>query len=280
VAVYQFPHYPEQVPDSLKSGRCWVGCDADKVPYIAGTDRRAKSTDPDTWRTYDEALEAYSEGLHVGIGRVFSADDPFVGIDLDGVRNADGIEPEALRILRFLDSYSEVSPSGNGIKVWVRADLERSYVKPGLEVYRSGRYFTVTGQILSQGSARVEERRSEIGMLIGREFPTPPRPRRTEDYNGPELDLNDYLNFVEVFKEVHDGQGTKYAVRCPWSHEHSNGVTGTYVGQRTNGAAWFHCNHAHCAHRSWKDFKKKVLPGFRMKITRPGYTGDMEIKHG
>jgi hypothetical protein len=106
------------------------------------------------------------------------------------------------------------------------------------------------------------------------EIPKPSSPARTEPYDGPEIDLAPYLERVEVLGEVADETSTKFAIVCPWIQEHSGGDrTGTRVGQRANGACWFHCDHQHCQGRSWKDFKKKVLLGLRTKIRRPGYTG-------
>ena len=102
-------------------------------------------------------------------------------------------------------------------------------------------------------------------------------------YDGPQLDLDLYLENIEVLGEVADSVGTKYAIVCPWISLHSGGDrTGTRIGQRENGALWFHCDHEHCQGRTWRDFKKKMLPGsfVGMKITRPGYTGSMEVKHG
>jgi hypothetical protein len=104
---------------------------------------------------------------------------------------------------------------------------------------------------------------------------------RTEPYDGPELGLEEFLDHVEVLDEVADSLGTKLAIVCPWIHDHTGGDrTGTYIGQRTDGGLWFCCNHAHCAGRGWGEFKKKILPRFRLKITRPGYTGNMEVRHG
>ena len=110
-------------------------------------------------------------------------------------------------------------------------------------------------------------------------IPSQPAGTRTEPYDGPELELGEFLEGIEILGELIDGHGRKYAVVCPWIDEHTGGDrTGTRVGQRENGALWFHCDHAHCAGRGWKEFKKKILPGFRMKITRPGYTGNMEVR--
>lgn len=123
--------------------------------------------------------------------------------------------------------------------------------------------------------------------IIEEAVPELPQPKsspiRAEPYDGPELDLASYLANVQVLGEVPDSVGTKYAIVCPWISLHSGGDrTGTRIGQRENGALWFHCDHEHCQGRTWRDFKKKVLPGsfVGMKITRPGYTGSMEVKHG
>jgi len=44
-----------------------------------------------------------------------------VGIDLDKCRNPETgeLEPEAQEIVRRMDSYTEVSPSGTGVHIYV-----------------------------------------------------------------------------------------------------------------------------------------------------------------
>jgi putative DNA primase/helicase len=55
-----------------------------KVPYDANTGRRASSTDPSTWTTFEQAVEAFARNeRYDGGGYVFSAGDPFCGVDLD-----------------------------------------------------------------------------------------------------------------------------------------------------------------------------------------------------
>jgi hypothetical protein len=284
----RFPFYPECVPKELKTGKFWVCCNADKAPMVAslGKTYGASSTDPRTWRTYEEAVAAFEAHpeRYAGVGRVIAHEDPYVGIDLDDVRDPSGITSPAREVLETLDSYSEISPSGTGIKVWVRARLERSYVKPGLEVYQRGRYFATTGQLLPQFSAWIEDRQQELEAIVKREFPARvPQGSRAKEYDGPEIDLTDYLSWVEVFSEVHDGQGIKFAIRCPWADEHTNGVTGTYLGQRYNGATWFYCHHAHCAGRGWREFTKALFWNRETQINLPGYTGTalrMEVRYG
>jgi hypothetical protein len=260
----QFPYYPEHVPKELKTGRFWVCCDADKVPLVAWETYRASSTNPDTWRHYDEVTSAFRARpeRYSGVGRVITDRDDYVGIDLDDVRDPDTREllsPEAIGILVSLDSYSEVSPSGRGVKVWVKARLDRSYVKPGLEIYQRGRYFTVTGQFLPRFPLAILDRQHEVEALIERQFPTTPRRAPTEAYDGPQVALVEYLDTIEVLGEVPDGTGVKFRIRCPWISEHGAGAaTGTYIGQRHDGGLWFQCWHAHWSSRGWVEFRQAV----------------------
>jgi hypothetical protein len=98
----------------------------------------------------------------------------------------------------------------------------------------------------------------------------PGRSRHTVTYDGPPVEVSDYLDRVEVIQEVPDSLGVKWAIVCPWTEEHSGGDrTGTYIGQRTGGGPWFFCNHDHCirAGRFWREFKNKTCP---TKLLRGG----------
>jgi hypothetical protein len=59
----RFAHLTENVPEGLKADPAsWVCCDENKVPLIAtlsGAVYAASSTDPATWRSYEEALGAW-----------------------------------------------------------------------------------------------------------------------------------------------------------------------------------------------------------------------------
>jgi hypothetical protein len=262
----RFAWYPEYVPEELRAGRFWVCCSPEKVPEVAASEpvRRASTTNPSTWRTFEEAQQALEKGRHAGAGRVIVADAGFVGVDLDGVRDPGSrtINEGALQILQHLDSFCEISPSGRGVKVWIRASLKRSYVKPGLEVYRGGRYFVVTGQFLPQFPADVQERQEQIEDLVASEFPQRrSRSRRHTTYQGPPVELDPFLasGAIEVLGKVPDGLGTKYQIRCPWIHQHTNAdPSGTYLGRRDDGGLWFCCWHSHCSTRGWRDFRRHM----------------------
>jgi primase-polymerase (primpol)-like protein len=75
-----------------------------KVPY-SPRGHRAKTNRSVTWGTFAEALAAYQRGGFDGIGFVFTASDPFAGIDLDGCRdpNTGRLEPWGAEIVRALN---------------------------------------------------------------------------------------------------------------------------------------------------------------------------------
>ncbi|TKX52792.1 hypothetical protein EXE42_15400, partial [Halorubrum sp. SP3] len=65
---------------------CWRTQERDgkptKVPIIPGTTQFASTTSPETWTAFSEAREAATTTPVDGVGFVFTAEDPLVGIDL------------------------------------------------------------------------------------------------------------------------------------------------------------------------------------------------------
>ena len=117
-----------------------------KIPYIAGENRKAKSTDPDTWRSFWVAADVPDAGLGFALG------DGWVGIDFDDVADAsqpNGMQPWVWEWLTSHDAYAEWSVSGTGIHVIAKGCTlpEWSVNRRGcVEVYERGRYFTVSGR--------------------------------------------------------------------------------------------------------------------------------------
>lgn len=141
----------------------------DKPPYQ--TDGRpAKCNDGKTWTTFELAKAA--EPRFDGIGFMLGTEIGIVGIDLDDCRNpASGeISEPAASIIRRLDTYAEVSPSGTGVKMLVRATLPEKCPKAnhesGVEIYDRGRYFTITGHWVLGTPATIGERSDECRWLI------------------------------------------------------------------------------------------------------------------
>ena len=172
-----------QIPEALRERSQWVvwalesrkGSNPCKVPYNPRTGRKADATNSRTWAGFAEAtgaLQAKPDGW-AGIGYVFSPDDNFCGIDLDNCRNRETgeIETWAATVIASLDSYSEISPSGTGVKIFVRAKKpEGSNRKGNVEIYDCERYFTVTGRILEDASPDVESRQAELEAFYTAHF--------------------------------------------------------------------------------------------------------------
>lgn len=149
----------DNVPKCLRSLKQWVnwrseqrkGDKPTKVPVtIAGYD--ASSTSPADWYSFESVCQHAHK--FDGIGFVFTESDDFVGIDIDDCFASPGeLKPWAEPIVKALaGTYSEVSPSGNGLKFFCRGQQldkgRKVAIGDGkLEVYSSGRFFTVTGQV-------------------------------------------------------------------------------------------------------------------------------------
>ena len=161
----------ERIPSELKALPQWVCHRQNKIPVDPKTGDNAKADDQSTWGEFPQAV-AYWKGHQgngiVGIGFEFSPGDPYTGIDLDKCRNPETgeIEPWALEIVRRLNSFTEVSPSGTGLHIWIKGKLPRGARRKGkVEMYNSGRYFTVTGHHLEGTPTTIEDRQAELTIL-------------------------------------------------------------------------------------------------------------------
>lgn len=118
---------------------------ATKIPYNPQNGRLAESDNPETWSNVQDALNAIAAYGLDGVGFVFTAGDEFAGVDLDGCVKDGVIEPEKMAIIAALNSYAEFSPSGTGVHIIVRGRVPKGLKRGNIEIYSSGRYFTMTG---------------------------------------------------------------------------------------------------------------------------------------
>lgn len=161
----------ENIPAELKSLPRWVcwrfeqrGGKATKVPYTP-TGRRAKSNDPATWAAFDECRAAHERGRFDGIG--FQLDGSgIVGVDIDHAKDAAGNwNTAATDITERLASYAEISPSGEGVHIFIKAVKPGNKSKnaaAGVEMYDTKRFFTVTGNLYREGLNAVQERQEAL----------------------------------------------------------------------------------------------------------------------
>ncbi len=157
-----------------------------KVPINPHTGKLASSTNPQTWTPFYRALKAIEEAPALeGVGFVFT-DTPYTGADLDRCRDPETgtIEPWAQAVIDRLKSYTELSPSGTGVHIFIRAKMPGSGRKKGpLEIYDNGRFFTVTGKHLAGTPLTIEDRQVELEALHDENFPPAPA---TNGSRGPQ----------------------------------------------------------------------------------------------
>ena len=186
--------YPEGIPKELQAVPRWV-CWAytwsrtkkkwDKPPRRVDG-RLASSTDAASWCDFVRAVDAVESGAprFDGVGHVLRGDG-LVALDLDrciaegrksAVRAGDlaGIDAWARAIVRELDSYTELSPSGRGLRIFVRASLvPTSGNRRGcFEVYDRGRYVTVTGDHIATMPRTIEARQRALDVVVARMLPS------------------------------------------------------------------------------------------------------------
>ncbi|MFC6723482.1 hypothetical protein ACFQE1_03575 [Halobium palmae] len=143
-----------------------------KVPITPRSGEFASSTDEQTWTCFDNALEYAETGDADGIGFVFTMGDPFVGVDLDDCRDREtgAVDEAAQDIIDRLDSYTECSPSGTGYHVLVQGELPDGRNRKGtIEMYDSARFFTVTGDHVTEMPTMVARRQDAL-TAVHREY--------------------------------------------------------------------------------------------------------------
>ena len=144
-----------------------------KPPYQINGKGYASSTDRSTWGSFHDALKA-NQGWGVdGIGIVLTIEMGIVGVDLDHCRDPETgkLEEWAEKIVKRFNSYSEVSPSGAGLRIFLTGTLPEGRRKKGnIEIYSSGRYLTVTGQIFQGVPRTIEARQKQIDDFLAESF--------------------------------------------------------------------------------------------------------------
>jgi len=167
----------ETIPTRLRRRTQWVcwkyvsrpgASKPAKVPCIPSTGHPANITDDTTWESFDIAYRHYHLERYDGLGFVLTQADDIVGIDIDNCVAPDGklLQP-AQSVIPLLESYTEYSPSGRGIRIFVMAVLGTfsGRRKGRLELYNYNRYLTVTGNHLPGTPPTLQSRLTELRQL-------------------------------------------------------------------------------------------------------------------
>ena len=159
---------PWAIPGELRHHQAWAVWQYEyesnrwsKPPYIPGSvpPEKAEPSNPETWRSFEDAYRAYKDPAPISpldatlngnwAGVSFALDERWgiVGVDLDHTSEH---KADAARIVHDLDSYTEVTPSGDGLRIFVKGRLpEGRRRRDWVEMYTRRRFLTVTGQHVS-----------------------------------------------------------------------------------------------------------------------------------
>jgi len=212
------------IPPELKSCRQWVNWKGlwitakdgkpkiNKIPFDPKSNPiyKASTTDPATWGAFQQCLDTLpalekiwrkqygDQFFSVGIGFVFSKNDPYFGIDLDHCFDpmTGELEAWASEIVDQFQTYSERSPSGAGLHLIGKGKLPggRGRRRGPVEVYDSGRYFTMTGDRINDHP--VADSQAVLEMLMAEHFPTTENPHHAPETNGHQNLDDDLLKLM------------------------------------------------------------------------------------
>jgi hypothetical protein len=204
-----------------------------KVPYRANSFGKAESNNSKTWTDFNTALSVSNDFDGIGFQSGIEP-EAFILIDLDHCLSdaSDFIEPWALEIIEEANSYTEISPSGDGFHVFCGGKLLKPSVKTQkAEIYGCKRYFTFTGNVFQNKKDFRELNEDEINKIY--EMIQKTKQNKTEtllNYNNNTTKINDLPE--KMFKAING-----FKIQALWQ-----GDTSAYSGDHSS-ADMALCNH-------------------------------------
>lgn len=177
----------ESIPEELKRQNKWVCARSNrKMPlradmllaassapygYFNYEDICASVSDRNTWCSFEQAVQNVGYRICSHVGYVFDGNG-VIGIDLDHCFEHGVLREEAMKIIKKIGSYTEISKSGEGIHILVKGRLpfRGSNNRHGVEVYGTNRFFILTGNTV--GYSELVENQDGIDWLISEYFQT------------------------------------------------------------------------------------------------------------
>ena len=207
-----------KIPKSLKEPHQWVPWRAvkqenektTKILMNCHTGRNGSSTNPSTWGSLNDALKACKRYNCNGIGFVFTKNDSFVGIDLDHCRNPETgkIDQWAKDAIDLFKSYTEISPSGTGLHIFVKGKKPGSKCKNGdVEMYEKDRFFTVTGNSIEGYPVTVENQQEGIDLFYNKYLADNKKVAAPGKPANPQVPIKYNPN---LFEELKNGENAHY----------------------------------------------------------------------
>ena len=159
----------DNIPDELKKVPQWVcAVGNDKIPKNPKTGGNAMANNPDTWGTFEEAVQACEKYHFDYLGFEFA--NGYFGVDLDHcVDEVDFCD----EFVETLQSYAEFSKSGAGIHIICKGELPQGARRKGnVEMYSTGRYFITTGNLYNDKYNKIKNCTETIKILHSKYLPS------------------------------------------------------------------------------------------------------------
>lgn len=193
----------------MKSGKA----KPDKIPYRINR-KRADATNPQHYSAFDETVNLFAKGGYAGVG--VGCFEPLRLVDVDDCVVDGMLDERGQDIMDTLDSYTELSPSGNGIHIFVLADgfsydTEKYYINnrnTHVEVYSpdvTGKFLTLTGKAIH--GTDVNNRSKELQTVLDRHMKRPDADTNTPTIDAPGSYLSDESVYTKASKSK---QGDKF----------------------------------------------------------------------
>jgi hypothetical protein len=208
------PFSAATIPQELKERAQWVVWKSEyrdnkltKIPYNALSGLKAKANDRSTWANYDACVQAMESGFN-GVGFEFNKEDGITGIDFDECIDPETgkIAPDVREMIERLDSYTEVSQSGRGVHVLVKATLPGNRNrKEHVEMYDDNRFFAITGQCLPDLPHTIEPRQDELNAIyhtIFRDLDCPADPSERIKHTKEKAASRDVFTDEDIIKKA------------------------------------------------------------------------------
>lgn len=293
-AVKPTLHGPNKdgIPDGMKSIPTWV-CfklhprqKADgsvkwtKLPIDVNTGKMARSNDPGTWASFDDAWAYYEANADIdGVGYVFTHSHKISAIDVDNcVDPATGkLVDMAKELANEFDTYTEISPSGNGLHMFMLGTLpdvkskkyEKGHYPFEVELFCHNYFMTVTGEPHPELNidVKLRKRQTALGKLYKHlegartdSMLEKASSRPVGLANLPDFEANTLGKLVSLNprnKKATVGAsgvaGWMWEIDCPWASEHRSGDSAAAVFYYGDGMPAFNCYHTACQCKKWKD---------------------------
>jgi hypothetical protein len=180
------------LPAELRSGTSfgiWYRSDKSKIPCQALTGKKASTSQPRHWCFLKYAISAIDNRRYrkqwAGVGRLCNYDeDSILALDVDNCILPDRfLNAYARKLVDSAATYAEVTPSGQGIRIFFKGTLPLDwgirhskklrpkgsmveYPNMELQLFVRGQYVTITGNRIPGTGANIARNEEFLGQLL------------------------------------------------------------------------------------------------------------------